>query len=161
MFQLIFHPSQDRFSKFQTSRVSGKKTVHGCLPTRMLIYCLFRPSVQRLQTWIPFWYSPTHLQHTVQQTFLDGIFKPISDKILSHLQMGSLSPFPQLCFDGCKFMGTLVSNHLLPWVANGKLANLTLQVQEDWTGATVVPQNLPSHFSQDFSSQDLLDSRQD
>ena len=44
----------------------------------------------------------------------DGIFKPISDKILSHLQMESLSPFPQLCFDECKFLGTLVSNHLLP-----------------------------------------------
>ena len=56
----------------------------------------------------------SHLQHTVQQTFLDGIFKPISDKILSHLQMTSLSPFPQLCFDECKFMGTLVSNRLLP-----------------------------------------------
>ena len=31
-----------------------------------------------------------------------------------HLQMASLSPFPQLCFDECKFLGTLVSNHLLP-----------------------------------------------
>ena len=68
------------------------------------------PSSETFQTWTPFWYSPTHLQ----QTFLDGIFKPISDKILSHLQMAYLSPFPQLCFDECKFMGTLVSNNLLP-----------------------------------------------
>ena len=28
--------------------------------------------------------------------------------------MASLSPFLQQCFDECKFMGTLVSNHLLP-----------------------------------------------
>ena len=31
-----------------------------------------------------------------------------------HLQMASLSPFPQLYFDECKFTGTLVSNPLLP-----------------------------------------------
>ena len=54
------------------------------------------------------------LQLTVQQTFLDGIFKPISNKILQPLQMESLRPFPQLYFDGCKFMDTLVSNHPLP-----------------------------------------------
>ena len=50
----------------------------------------------------------------IQQIFLDGIFKPISDKTLSHLQMASLSPFPHPCFDECKFTGTLVSNLLLP-----------------------------------------------
>ena len=54
------------------------------------------------------------LQLAVQQTFLDGIYKPISEKILSPLQMTSLSPFPQLRFDECKFTGTLVSNPLLP-----------------------------------------------
>ena len=55
-----------------------------------------------------------HSPLTYSSTCPDGIFKPISDKILSHLQMASLSPFPQLCFDEHKFMGTLVSNHLLP-----------------------------------------------
>ncbi|CAI8609586.1 unnamed protein product [Vicia faba] len=45
------------------------------------------------------YHSDTHsfdLQPTVQQTFLDGIYNPISNKILSPLQMASLSPFPQL-----------------------------------------------------------------
>ena len=44
-------------------------------------------------------HSDTHsfsLQLTIQQPFLGGIYKPISDKILSLLQMASLSPFPQL-----------------------------------------------------------------
>ena len=56
----------------------------------------------------------SNLQLTIQQTFLDGIFKPISDTLLSHLQMAYFIPFPQLHFDKCKFTGTLVSNHLLP-----------------------------------------------
>ena len=51
---------------------------------------------------------------TVQQSFLDGIFKPISNNYPSFLQMASLSPFPPLHFDECKFTGTLVSNPLLP-----------------------------------------------
>ena len=54
------------------------------------------------------------LQRAIQQTSLDGIFKPVSNKVLSNLQMESLSPFPQLHFDECKFTGTLVSNLLLP-----------------------------------------------
>ena len=37
-----------------------------------------------------------------------------SPAIFYHLQMASLSPFPHLHFDECKFTGTLVSNPLLP-----------------------------------------------
>ena len=54
------------------------------------------------------------LQLKNHQTFLDFIYKAISNKILSPLKMASLSPFPQLHFIECKFMGTLVSNHRLP-----------------------------------------------
>ena len=34
------------------------------------------------------------LTDAVQQSFLDGIYKPISNNFLSYLQMESLSPFP-------------------------------------------------------------------
>ena len=71
-----------------------------------------RYNTDTFQIRIPFWYSFFWL--TTQQTFLDGIYKPISNKILWLLQMASLSPFPQLHFNECKFTGTLVSNHLLP-----------------------------------------------
>ena len=57
------------------------------------------------------------LKLTIQQTLLDGIYKPISNKILSSLQMASLIPFPipsTINITACKFLGTLVSNHLPP-----------------------------------------------
>ena len=74
------------------------KTVYGCFPTWMSICCLFRIQIQ-IQLQLRYVPDTDTIQMFIllifQQTFLDGIYKPISDKILSHLQMASLSPFPQ------------------------------------------------------------------
>ena len=57
-------------------------------------------------------------------SILDGIFKPISDNSLSYsyhiFQMASISPFlilptqSSIVSNECKFLGTLVFNHLPP-----------------------------------------------
>ena len=90
------------------------------------------------------------LTNMVQQSFLDGIYKPISNKILASLQMASLSPFPQLHFCRVQIYGhSSVQSSFTFKPRTTKLADLALQVQEDWTGATVIPQNLPSHILQE------------
>ena len=61
-----------------------------------------------------FWCSLFQLTNYNLAITLDGIYKPISNNCLSLLQMASLSPFPQLHFVECKFLGTLVFNHLPP-----------------------------------------------
>ena len=83
----------------------------------------------------------------MRSTFLDGMFKPISGEIQSHLQMASLSRFPQPYFWRVQIYGhSSVQSSFTFESQTTKLANLTLQVQEDWTGEVVVPQNFPSHF---------------
>ena len=84
-----------------------------------------------------------HLQAHLQQdsiTSPNAIFKPIPSTTLWQVQIYGHS--------SVKSSFTFESRTV-------KLANLTLQVQEDLTGAAVVPQNFPSHLSI-FCSQDLL-----
>ena len=67
----------------------------------------------------------------IQQTFLDGIFKPISSKILPSPN-GIFKPIPSTIFWRVQIYGhPSVQSSFYLRVAKGKLANLTLQVQED------------------------------
>ena len=93
MFQLIFHPSQDKFSKFQTSRIS-ENSLRMPPDTDANLLLIQTPNSEMFQTWIPFLYSPTHLRHTVQQTFLDGISKPIPRQDSVTSPDGSFKPIP-------------------------------------------------------------------
>ena len=80
----------------------------------MLIYCLFRPPALRRSR--PGYLSDTHsFAYNIQfnKNSWMASLSP-SPARFYHLQMESLSPFPESYSDECKFMGTLVSNPLLP-----------------------------------------------
>ena len=99
-------------------------------------------------------HSGTHsfsLKFIIQHTFLDGIYKPISNKVLSLLQMASLSPFPQLHIVERKFTGTLVSNHLSPSSHERKNSPIYLfRLKKIEQGQLLYPKIFPLIY-QDFS----------
>ena len=117
--------------------------------TEVILSLISRYSPDTLQTRKPFCHlfrfkSPgtTQIQSTygyhfdvhspdLQQVFLDGIYKPIYNKILSPLQMASLSPFPQLLHQVQIYGHSSVQSSFTFESRTTKIANLTLQVQED------------------------------
>ena len=101
------------------------------------------------------------LQLTIKQTFLDCIFKTISSKVLSHLQMAYLSPFPQPHFDECKFTGTLVSNHLLPSSHERQTRQSNSLGSRRLNRGSCFTPKFSLSFYQYFPPQDSLNSRQD
>ena len=62
---------------------------------------------------------------------------------------GICKPIPASSVNSeCKFSGVFECSIIFYLqVTKGTHANLTLPIQEDWTGAPVIPQNLPSYFS--------------
>ena len=137
------------------------------LQTRKLFYFLFKFNY-------PLHFQMASISPSTYQQSPNGIYKLIPDKILSHLQMESINPssYPPsfqmasvspFTTSHCWYytMWVQISGHSSVQSSStfesrmAKLANLNPQAQEDWTGATVGPQNFPSHIIQIYVKHHL------
>ena len=114
----------------------------------ILLFCSYRFSLQIRSKYGH--YSDAY-SFDLQQTFLDGIYNPISNKFLTYSPNGIFKPIPSTTFWRVQIYGhSSVQSSFTFESRTTKLANLTLQVQEYWIGEVVVPQNFPSHFIKIF-----------